>query len=43
MKSLRTFKMALLVALIGIGVCGSLSACVVDVGWGGGGHERHWR
>ena len=34
--------MALLVALIGIGVGGSLSACIVDDGWGG--HERHdWR
>ncbi|MGO8914834.1 MAG: hypothetical protein ACLQJR_02875 [Stellaceae bacterium] len=41
MKSLRKFKFALLVALIGIGVCGSLSACIIDDGWGG--HERHWR
>jgi hypothetical protein len=41
MKSFRRSKIALLVALIGIGACASLSACIIDDGWGG--HERHWR
>ena len=40
MKFLRKFKMTLLVALIGIGISGTLSACIVEGGWGG--HERHW-
>ena len=45
MKSLRKFKIALLVALIGIGLSGSLTACVFEEGGRGGheGHERHWR
>jgi hypothetical protein len=41
MKYLKRAKIAMLLALIGIGVCGSLTACVIDDGWHGG-HERHW-
>ena len=46
MKSLRKFKIAMLLMLIGIGVSTSLTACVVEPLWGGGhggDHERHWR
>ena len=43
MKSLRKFKIAMLLMLIGIGVSTSLTACVVEPLGGGGGHERHWR
>jgi hypothetical protein len=39
MKSLRKFKVAVLLTLIGIGISGSLTACVIDTGWRGG-HER---
>ena len=43
MKSLRKIRFTLLLALIGIGVAGSLSACIIDDD-GHGGHERHdWR
>jgi hypothetical protein len=43
MKSLRKIKITLLLALIGIGVAGSLSACIIEDD-GHGGHERHdWR
>jgi hypothetical protein len=42
MKSLRKFQVAILLGLIGIGLAGSLSACVFDDGWRGG-HERGWR
>jgi|HubBroStandDraft_1064217.scaffolds.fasta_scaffold368169_1 hypothetical protein len=42
MKFLRKFKMTLLVALFGIGLSGSLTACVFEDG-GRGGHEGHWR
>ena len=41
MRALGTFKIALLLALIGIGLTGSLTACVFEEG-GRGGHER-WR
>jgi hypothetical protein len=40
MKRFRQFKVAILIALIGVGLCGSLTACVVEEGHGG--HERHW-
>jgi hypothetical protein len=40
MKSFRKFKTALLLALVCIGVSGTLSACVFEDGHGG--HERHW-
>jgi hypothetical protein len=40
MRFLRKFKMALLVALFGIGLSGSLTACVIEER---GGHEGHWR
>jgi hypothetical protein len=36
------FKTAVLLALIGIGLAGSLSACIVDDGFRGG-HERGFR
>jgi hypothetical protein len=42
MKYFRKFKIALLVTLIGIGLSGSLTACVFEDG-GRGGHEGHWR
>lgn len=43
MTSLRKIKIMLLLALIGIGVAGSLSACIIDDD-GHGDHERHdWR
>jgi hypothetical protein len=46
MNSLRKFKIAMLLVLIGIGASASLTACVFEDGWRGGhegGHERHWR
>jgi hypothetical protein len=42
MTLLRKFKVAMLLVLIGIGLSGSLTACVFDDGWHGD-HERHWR
>lgn len=45
MRSLGTFKIALFLVLIGIGLAGSLTACVFEDGsrgGHGGGHER-WR
>jgi hypothetical protein len=39
MKYFRKFRIAMLFALIGIGMAASLSACLVEDG-GRGGHER---
>jgi len=41
MQSLKKFKIAMLLALLGIVLSGSLTACIIEDGHGG--HERHWR
>ena len=43
MSSLWNLKTALLLVLLGIGLTGSLTACVFEEGGRGGGHEGHWR
>ncbi len=35
MEALKTFKVALLAILLGIGLCGGLIACTLDDGWRG--------
>ncbi len=43
MGALRKLKIVLLLALIGLGKAGSLTACVFEDGWRGGHEEGRWR